>query len=211
MAAPVKAGRMNSTVSYAVRALDMLLSAAGVTAVLLADAESGCVILSRGGAADGDPDLSRLAARHAFAVRQRTRASDGSTVLRGEPEEVVLTLQRTYHVVRMTADDAPEPGLFVCAVADRSQVNLAVLRKRVAATADEIELSDEERGAVRTARRRTGPRGEAIAVPDPPFDYTIPPVETSDGDRKEEEELPPFLRTESVLRLLGITEAEGGR
>lgn len=114
----------------------------------------------------------------------------------GTSEDIVLTTNRFYKVVRVINNNEMRPVQFIYAVLDRSTANIVFARRKLI----DIELLLETRLGVGMRRSpvaihfAAGPAGHnfAAGVASPAND---------------EDDIPPFMREDAVLRLLGIQAA----
>lgn len=200
-------------------AVQSLTGVVGTLAAAAVDLESGrCLASALAHAAPDGLDLPR-AARHNAGVLQAHLEAAASLELDDEIEDVLMTMGRQYHLVRFVPrlDCA---GLFLYLIADRNQINLAHARRELAVAAAALELSPDERerlSAMRCAHRQESRAGEESRRESGSArrERVTPPLPSKfwDDDEYEgvpEDELPPFMRTDAVLRLLGISPSPTG-
>jgi hypothetical protein len=200
-------------------AVETLTGVIGTMAAAAVDLESGrCLASALAHAAPDGMDLPRAARHNAGVLRAHLEAA-ASMELDDEIEDVLMTMGRQYHLVRFVPrlDCA---GLFLYLIADRNQINLAHARRELAVAAAGLELTADERerlSALRCAHRQETQDAEDSRREDGPVrrERVTPPLPSKFWDNDEyegvpEDELPPFMRTDAVLRLLGIAPNAAG-
>lgn len=112
--------------------MDRLLEADGALGVCVVDSNSGMVLGQAGGAATVNLEIA--AAGNTEVVRAK-RKTMKSLDLKDSIEDILITLGRQYHLIRLLkANDA----LFIYLVLDRSRSNLAMARLALAAVESEM-------------------------------------------------------------------------
>jgi hypothetical protein len=113
-------------------ALKESMSIAGAVGVALVDYDSGMSLGTLGG---GELDLDVAAAGNTEVVRAKLRVM-ASLALHDTIEDILITLNRQYHLIRPLSAAKGNPTLFLYLVLDREHANLALARhylKRVEA------------------------------------------------------------------------------
>ncbi|MCS7479328.1 hypothetical protein ACFFQW_04075 [Umezawaea endophytica] len=113
-------------------ALKESMSIAGAVGVALVDYDSGMSLGTLGG---GELDLDVAAAGNTEVVRAKLRVM-ASLALNDTIEDILITLNRQYHLIRPLSAAKGNPTLFLYLVLDREHANLALARhylKRVEA------------------------------------------------------------------------------
>ena len=106
-------------------ALKEALSIAGAVGVAVVDYESGMALGTLGG---GDwLDLDTAAAGNTEVVRSKLRVISALR-LNDEIEDILITLGRQYHLIRLLRSDKHNSALFLYLVLDRERANLALAR-----------------------------------------------------------------------------------
>jgi hypothetical protein len=114
--------------------LEKLMEIDGAVGVCVVDSNSGMVLGQAGGG--GIVNLEVAAAGNTEVVRAK-RKTMKSLDLKDTIEDILITLGRQYHLIRLLkANDA----LFIYLVLDRSKSNLAMARHTLAATEGEIVI-----------------------------------------------------------------------
>ena len=113
-------------------ALKESMTIAGAVGVALVDYDSGMSLGTLGG---GELDLDVAAAGNTEVVRAKLRVM-ASLALNDTIEDILITLNRQYHLIRPLSAAKGNPTLFLYLVLDREHANLALARhylKRVEA------------------------------------------------------------------------------
>jgi hypothetical protein len=106
-------------------ALKEALSITGAVGAALVDYESGMALGTLGG---GDwLDLDTAAAGNTEVVRSKLRVISALR-LNDEIEDILITLRRQYHLVRLLQSGKHDSSLFLYLVLDRERANLALAR-----------------------------------------------------------------------------------
>ena len=106
-------------------ALKEAMSISGAIGVALVDYESGMSLGTSGG---GDwLDLEVAAAGNTEVVRSKLRVMS-SLALNDSIEDILITLQRQYHLIRLLNSVGSRNSLFLYLVLDRDRANLALAR-----------------------------------------------------------------------------------
>jgi hypothetical protein len=106
-------------------ALKEAMSIAGAAGVALVDYESGMSLGTSGGA--DWLDLEVAAAGNTEVVRSKLRVMS-SLALNDTIEDILITLQRQYHLIRLLNSVTSRNSLFLYLVLDRERANLALAR-----------------------------------------------------------------------------------
>ncbi|MGW4488660.1 hypothetical protein ACWEOE_33075 [Amycolatopsis sp. NPDC004368] len=106
-------------------ALKEAMSIAGAIGVALVDYDSGMSLGTSGG---GDwLDLEVAAAGNTEVVRSKLRVMS-SLALNDSIEDILITLHRQYHLIRLLNSVGSRNSLFLYLVLDRERANLALAR-----------------------------------------------------------------------------------
>ncbi|EME61717.1 hypothetical protein [Amycolatopsis decaplanina] len=106
-------------------ALKESMSIAGAVGVALVDYESGMSLGTSGG---GDwLNLEVAAAGNTDVVRSKMRVMS-ALALNDSIEDILITLHRQYHLIRLLDSMSARSSLFLYLVLDRDQANLALAR-----------------------------------------------------------------------------------
>src|ERR1700677_3441181 len=106
-------------------ALKEAMTLEGAVGVALVDWESGMTLGALGGGKYLDLDLA--AAGNTEVVRAKMRTAE-SLRLDDTIEDILITLGKQYHLIRLLKNSRNEQGLFLYLVLDRSRANLALAR-----------------------------------------------------------------------------------
>lgn len=106
-------------------ALKEAMSIAGAVGVALVDYESGMSLGTSGGGEWLDLDIA--AAGNTEVVRAKLRVMS-SLALNDTIEDILITLHRQYHLIRLMNGGSSRNQLFLYLVLDRDRANLALAR-----------------------------------------------------------------------------------
>jgi hypothetical protein len=118
-------------------ALKEAMSIDGALGACLVDWESGMSLGAMGG--DKYLDLDVAAAGNTEIVRAKMRTME-SLRLDDAIEDILVTLGKQYHLVRLLKGARNAQGLFLYLVLDRSRANLALARHRLKQIESEISI-----------------------------------------------------------------------
>jgi hypothetical protein len=118
-------------------ALKEAMSIDGALGVCLVDWESGMSLGALGGGKHLDLDVA--AAGNTEIVRAKMRTMD-SLRLEDSIEDILVTLGKQYHLVRLLKSARNAQGLFLYLVLDRSRANLALARHSLKRIESEISI-----------------------------------------------------------------------
>jgi hypothetical protein len=107
----------------------------GAIGVALADWESGLCLGARGGGNLIDLNLAAAANTDVIRAKMRTMAM---LHLDEAIEDMLITLDKQYHLIRLLKNPRNGAGLFLYLVLDRSKSNLALARHNLARVESEI-------------------------------------------------------------------------
>jgi hypothetical protein len=107
----------------------------GAIAVALVDWESGLCLGTQGGGKLLDINLA--AAGTTDVVRSKMRTME-SLHLNDSIEDMLITLEKQYHLIRLLKNPRNGSGLFLYLVLDRGKANLALARHNLARVESEI-------------------------------------------------------------------------
>ena len=106
--------------------LDMAANIKGAFAVAIVDYESGMTLGSRGGSAEFDLDVAAPGNSEVMRAKLDVMQKLG---LRNETiEDILITLGKQYHLIRLLKNSRDEQGLFMYLVLERQKANLALAR-----------------------------------------------------------------------------------
>ncbi len=103
--------------------LDELMSIDGAKCVSLVDSSSGMVL----GEAGTGVDMELAAAGNSEVVKAKNETMK-SLGLKGQIEDILITLDDQYHIIRPMVS---QKGLFLYLVLDKAKANLALARRKV--------------------------------------------------------------------------------
>jgi hypothetical protein len=118
-------------------ALKEAMTIDGATGVCLVDWESGMSLGALGGGKY--LDLEVAAAGNTEVVRAKMRTME-SLRLNDQIEDILITLGKQYHIIRLLKNSRQEQGLFLYLVLDRAKSNLAMARHNLKRIESELEL-----------------------------------------------------------------------
>ncbi|GAB3730331.1 hypothetical protein GCM10027598_52440 [Amycolatopsis oliviviridis] len=118
-------------------ALKESMSIAGAVGVALVDYESGMSLGTSGG---GDwLNLEVAAAGNTDVVRSKLRVMS-ALALNDSIEDILITLHRQYHLIRLLDSVSARSSLFLYLVLDRDQANLALARHYLKRIETELQV-----------------------------------------------------------------------
>jgi len=112
--------------------LQELMSLDGAMGGCIVDYMSGMVL----GMTGGGVDLELAAAGNSQVVKAKV-ATMKSLGIKGEIEDMLITLESQLHIIRPTAS---HEGLFIYLVLDKSKANLALARRKVQAVENTLDV-----------------------------------------------------------------------
>jgi hypothetical protein len=116
-------------------ALKEAMGIEGAIGVALVDWESGLCLGTQGGGKLIDLNLAAAGNTDVVRAEMRTMESLG---LNDTIEDVLITLDKQYHLIRLLKNPRNGTGLFLYLVLDRSKSNLALARHNLARVESEI-------------------------------------------------------------------------
>ena len=117
--------------------LTTAMNAIIATGVCLVDWESGMSLGALGGGKY--LDLEVAAAGNTEVVRAKMRTME-SLRLNDQIEDILITLGKQYHIIRLLKSSRQEQGLFLYLVLDRGKSNLAMARHNLKRIESELVL-----------------------------------------------------------------------
>ena len=114
------------------QSLNNLLEIDGAKCVCLVDSSSGMIL----GEAGTGVDMELAAAGNSEVVKAKMETMK-SLGIEGEIEDILITLQSQYHIIRPMAS---QKGLFLYLVLDKAKSNLALARRKVQNIETDIEV-----------------------------------------------------------------------
>jgi hypothetical protein len=118
-------------------ALKEAMNIDGAVGVALVDWESGMSLGASGGGKYLDLDVA--AAGNTEVIRAKMRTMEALR-LDDAIEDILITLQRQYHLIRLLKNPRNGQGLFLYLVLDRDKSNLALARHNLKRVESEISL-----------------------------------------------------------------------
>jgi hypothetical protein len=118
-------------------ALKEAMTLEGALGVALVDWESGMTLGALGGGKYLDLDLA--AAGNTEVIRAKMRTAE-SLRLDDTIEDILITLGKQYHLIRLIKNASGSQGLFLYLVLDRSKSNLALARHHLKRIESELEV-----------------------------------------------------------------------
>jgi hypothetical protein len=118
-------------------ALKEAMGIEGAIGVALADWESGLCLGVQGGGNLIDLNLAAAANTDVIRAKMRTMAT---LHLDDSIEDMLITLDKQYHLIRLLKNRKNGAGLFLYLVLDRSKSNLALARHNLARVESEIVI-----------------------------------------------------------------------
>ncbi|GLZ51457.1 hypothetical protein [Actinomycetospora sp. NBRC 106378] len=123
--------------------IDYILNAAtnikGAFAVALVDYESGMTLGSRGGSAEFDLDVAAPGNSEVVRAKFDVMAKLG---LRETIEDILITLDTQYHIIRPIYSRSDDDKLFLYLVLNRQQANLAMARRDLRMICSRFSMDD---------------------------------------------------------------------
>lgn len=124
-------------------ALDAAAGIRGAFAVALVDYDSGMTLGSRGGSADFDLDVAAPGNSEIVRGKLEVIAKLG---LRETIEDILITLDTQYHLIRPFRGGGPDDKLFFYLALNRSQANLAMARRDLKVIEQQFALAQPRAG-----------------------------------------------------------------
>jgi hypothetical protein len=118
-------------------ALKEAMTIEGALGVALVDWESGMTLGALGGGKYLDLDLA--AAGNTEVIRAKMRTAE-SLRLDDTIEDILITLGKQYHLIRLIKNASGSQGLFLYLVLDRPKSNLALARHHLKRIENELEV-----------------------------------------------------------------------
>jgi hypothetical protein len=118
-------------------ALKEAMTIEGAVGVALADWETGLSLGSLGGGKV--IDLNLAAAGNTDVIRSKMRTME-SLRLNDSIVDILITLEKQYHLIRLLKNPRHGAGLFLYLVLDKSRSNLALARHHLARIEGEIDI-----------------------------------------------------------------------
>lgn len=118
-------------------ALKEAMTIDGALGVCLVDWESGMSLGALGGGKY--LDLEVAAAGNTEVIRAKMRTME-SLRLNDQIEDILITLGKQYHLIRLLKNSRQEQGLFLYLVLDRPKSNLALARHSLKRLESELQL-----------------------------------------------------------------------
>jgi hypothetical protein len=118
-------------------ALKEAMNIEGAVGACLVDWESGMSLGAAGGGKFLDLDVA--AAGNTEVIRAKMRTME-SLRLDDSIEDILITLTKQYHLIRLLKSSRSEQGLFLYLVLDRQRANLALARHNLKRIETEISL-----------------------------------------------------------------------
>lgn len=116
-------------------ALKEAMKVEGAVGVALVDWESGLCLGTLGGG--NVIDLNLAAAGNTDVIRSKMRTVE-TLRLNDKIVDILITLEKQYHLIRLVKSSRNSTGLFLYLVLDRSRANLALARHHLARIEDEL-------------------------------------------------------------------------
>ncbi len=111
-------------------------------------------------------------------------------------EDILITLDRHFHVIRLIHIGSATPNMFIYLILDRSVSNLAFARRKLAAI--EFKLVETPEATARLDVSRANAIGLSTC------DDKVYGTPGGFGAVSDDGELPPFMRDDMAMKLLGI-------
>ena len=115
------------------KSLENLLEADGALCASLVDSSSG-MVLGQDGSSKIDMELAAAGNSQVVKAKLDTMASLG---IKEEIEDILITLGSQYHIIRPIVS---EKGLFFYLVLDKAKSNLALARRKIKATEEDLTI-----------------------------------------------------------------------
>lgn len=194
------------------RALETAMALEGAIGVAVVDVRSGDILLQKGGGACLSLGLATAVNSKMVRANQEITSETESI---SKMEDILVTFDAQYHLIRPIANSRGVEGLFLFLALDRTKGNLAMARRKLGEIEGDLVLTPGEVEALTSVREIPVPPIRAEPIAD--RYRTVTDITSSVGTKQTDitssvgakqqeivEELPPFLRDESVLKLLGF-------
>ena len=173
-----------------INAVAKVMEIAGADACSIVDIESGECLTRAGGVPD--ESLATACIVNARMLRSNLRMAHDQYA--EGIEDVLISMARHYHLIRLIHCESEPPRLFLYVVLERDKANLAMARRKVAEVESSLVHLPNASQRIEAARARY-------------MNRTVGACESKAFTSQEE--APPFMRDDVVLKLLGMSGSEG--
>lgn len=174
--------------SVLAEAVAEIMTQTGTVCCAIVDIETGECLSRFGIAITGTLEAAALVNARMLRAKLRMVEEQSHETI----EDILITLDRHYHIIRLIHSGGRMPSMFIYLVLDKSVSNLAMARRKLAVVERHMVDFPEAVARLEAARARAL-NGEE----------KLPGVPDDDG------ELPPFMREDVAMKLLGIEAVEG--
>ncbi|MBC8143172.1 MAG: hypothetical protein H7Y38_17230 [Armatimonadetes bacterium] len=163
----------------------------GVNACAIVDIETGECLARAGVTVTGVLETAGLVNARMLRAKMRFASDQHHETI----EDVLITLDRHYHMIRLIACSAGLATMFIYVILDKTVANLALARRKVAEVQKQMVNSEESARQIdQTRLRLIGGELEPSKV-------------YGEIEAFPQDDLPPFMRDDVAMRLLGIDVA----
>jgi hypothetical protein len=173
--------------SVLAEAVAEIMTQTGTICCAIVDIETGECLSRFGVAITGTLEAAALI--NARMLRAKLRLVDEQS--HETIEDILITLDRHYHIIRLIHCGDRMPSMFFYLVLDKGVANLAIARRKLAAVERHMVEFPEAVVQLEAARSRALIGEEKVP-----------------GSGSDDDELPPFMREDVAMKLLGIKAAE---
>jgi hypothetical protein len=115
--------------------LDKIMSSEGALGACVVDSSSGMMLGSVGGSANFNIEVAAAGNTEVVRAKRKTMKSLG---LSDAIEDILITLGKQYHIIRLCASN---DAMFIYVVLDKGRANLAMARHQIADAEKQMQIA----------------------------------------------------------------------
>jgi hypothetical protein len=115
--------------------LDKIMSSEGALGACVVDSSSGMMLGSAGGNAGLNIEVAAAGNTEVVRAKRKTMKSLG---LNDNIEDILITLSKQYHIIRLCASNE---AMFIYVVLDKGRANLAMARHQIADAEKQMQIA----------------------------------------------------------------------
>ena len=176
----------------------------GVVGIAVADWESGKSLKSAAPDVESQDILDETVSM--VALRLRARMSEQRGASPDDDVEGTVLVTRQYYQIACLMEKDEQHGLFAFCMLHRDLGNFALADHGLRLMVQQLSLTPEDKNILSRSRREAWSDGSSALRADASRpSYRFAPSFMFERDADDDDELPAFMREDSVLRLLGVT------